>query len=93
MTVTHRYQLLFKTDSLSTKTSLNDYSSPTSYSQLFTLSQTIVDSNYFDIWQTPLGITFKGVMINDSTLTVYQYHKNTSTGVVDTVQVKNFIRE
>lgn len=89
----HRYQLLFTVDSIGTKSSLNDYSSLTTHNQLFTLRPTVVDSNFFNIWSTPLGIKFKGIMINDSTLTVYQYDINVVTGVIDTVQVKNFIRE
>jgi len=92
-TVTHRYQFLFTTDSISTRASLNDYSSLTSYDQLFTYQIAFVDSNFFNIPYTNLGIKFKGVMINDSTLTVYQYEIDLSTGVVDTFQVKNFIRE
>jgi len=72
--------------------SLNQYnSSGSNYNQLFSNASTFVDSNYFDMQNTLIGVSYKGVMTTDSTLMVYEY-VNGSNGAIDTSRFNEFKR-
>jgi len=85
-TVAHVREFTF----LNKKALLKDYNTG---NQLFTDALMITDSNYFDIPMTSIGHKYKGVMINDTTITMYQYFYNNSINSNDTVQIKDFIKQ
>ncbi len=89
---TRRRSFIFSNQSTNlVDVSLNQYTNNGTFTQLFTLSTSLVDSSYFDNHSNTVPIQFKGVMTTDSTLMVYEYSNN-SSGSVDTVQIKEFIR-
>lgn len=92
MGTTHHRRFIFSNQLDSTvNISLNDYNSSGTLNQMFTMKIAKFDSSYFNHDNNALQINFKGVLTTDTTLMVYQY-ENTS-GVIDTVQSKLFIKE
>ena len=55
-------------------------------------SAAIVDSNYFDDSFNPIQQSFKGVLTSDTTLMIYHYEVD-GIGLIDTFQVKEFIKQ
>jgi len=92
---THRREFLFYEITGSTtnmKISLNDYISTTSFNQIITNSNALVDSNYFNNQSNPVPIKFKGHLLTDSTMMVYQYDLD-GAGEIDTIQSQIFTKE
>lgn len=89
---TRRRELLFSERINSTTSlnfSVNAYKSDSTFNQLITGSTALIDSNYFDNPINPAAVKFKGYLLTDSTMNVYQYTVGAS-GVIDTNQVQIF---
>lgn len=92
---THRREFIFSEIANSTTNlsiSLNDYTDSTSFNQMFTMSIAKIDSNFFDNDFNPIPVKFKGYLLTDTTMNVYQYQVD-AFGIVDTVQTQLFIKE
>ncbi|PHS04977.1 MAG: hypothetical protein COA88_12900 [Kordia sp.] len=89
----HRRFILSGQTNTHLSVSLNAYHpSNGTFNQLLTLSSAIVDSNYFDDSFNPIQQSFKGVLTSDTTLMIYHYEVD-GIGLIDTFQVKEFIKE
>jgi len=86
---THRREIIFSEGTNNVEFSLNDYTTTTVFNQLITRSVTLIDSNYFDNPINPAALKFKGYLLTDSTMNVYQYSIDGS-GVIDTSQTQLF---
>lgn len=88
----HRRFILSGQTSTHLSVSLNAYHSNGTFNQLLTLSSAIVDSNYFNDSFNPIHQSFKGVLTSDTTLMIYHYEVD-GIGLIDTFQVKEFIKQ
>jgi hypothetical protein len=88
----HRRFILSGQTSTHLSVSLNAYYSNGTFNQLLNGSSAIVDSNYFDDSFNPIQQSFKGVLTSDTTLMIYHYEVD-GIGLIDTFQVKEFIKQ
>ncbi|NQY42947.1 MAG: hypothetical protein HRT87_06380 [Legionellales bacterium] len=87
----HRRFILSGQTSTHLSVSLNAYYSNGTFNQLLNGSSAIVDSNYFNDSFNPIQQSFKGVLTSDTTLMIYHYEVD-GIGLIDTFQVKEFIK-
>lgn len=88
----HRRFILSGQTSTHLSVSLNAYYSNGTFNQLLNGSSAIVDSNYFNDSFNPIQQSFKGVLTSDTTLMIYHYEVD-GIGLIDTFQVKEFIKQ
>tara|TARA_R100000655_G_scaffold100789_2_gene145408 strand:- start:681 stop:1127 length:447 start_codon:yes stop_codon:yes gene_type:complete len=88
----HRRFILSGQTNTHLSVSLNAYHSNGTFNQLLNGSSAIVDSNYFDDSFNPIQQSFKGVLTSDTTLMIYHYEVD-GIGLIDTFQVKEFIKQ